>query len=78
MLGGCRKGNITRSICMHASMFMEHMGLWYMESTPLNHPQRWDIHVSSNPNVIMVFGVPWWGGGGGVAWLVHLYQSPAP
>ena len=25
----------------------------YMESTPLNHPQRWDIHVSSNPNVII-------------------------
>ena len=25
MLGGCRNGNITRSICMHASMFMEHM-----------------------------------------------------
>ena len=25
MLGGCRNDNITRSICMHASMFMEHM-----------------------------------------------------
>ena len=25
----------------------------YMESTPLNHPQRWDIHVRSNPNVIV-------------------------
>ena len=28
MLGGCRNGNITRSICMHASIFMEHVCLW--------------------------------------------------
>ena len=27
MLGWCRN-DFTRSICMHASMFMEHMGLW--------------------------------------------------
>ena len=27
----------------------------YMESTPLNHPQRWDIHVHSNPNVIITW-----------------------
>ena len=36
----------------------------YIESTPLNHPQRWDIHVSSNPNVIITWCLECHGGGG--------------